>query len=235
MKRAARILVIEDERIVARELQQTLISMGYEVPVTVASADEAIRVAAELAPDLVLMDIRIAGPADGVHIANELRRIYDLPVVFLTAYSDEATLDRAMLSEPFGYLIKPVSDTELRSAVEVALQRLRSERRRAARPKLLEAALRSLVDGVVAADPNNNVTFVNPRAERLLGVDEADALDRPLHALLPAIAHGATAPSRTILRAADAAKPALRGSVSPLVDEHGSVLGAVAVFSDAPP
>jgi CheY-like chemotaxis protein len=235
MKRAARILVVEDERIVARELQQTLISMGYEVPVTVASADEALQAAAELAPDLALMDIRIAGPADGVHTANELRRVHDLPVVFLTAYSDEATLDRAMVSEPFGYLIKPVSDTELRSAVEVALQRLRSERRRAARPRLLEAALRSVVDGVLATDPRGDVTFVNPSAARLLGVGEADALDRPLRALLPAIAHDATAPRGTVLRAADGARPALRGSVSPLVDKRGGLLGSVAVFSDAPP
>lgn len=233
MKRAAKILVIEDERIVARELQQTLISMGYDVPVTVASADEALRVAAELSPDLALMDIRIAGPADGVHTANELRRVHDLPVVFLTAYSDEATLDRAMVSEPFGYLIKPVSDTELRSAVEVALQRLRGERERAARPKLLEAALRSVAEGVLTADGTGKVTFANPTAARLLGVAEAEAVGQRLQTLLPAVTPSATLPGGTVLRAREGARPALHGSISPVVDPQGAVLGAVAVFSDA--
>lgn len=231
MKRAAKILVIEDERIVARELQQTLISMGYEVPVTVASADEALRVAAELSPDLAIMDIRIAGPADGVHTANELRRVHDLPVVFLTAYSDEATLDRAMVSEPFGYLIKPVSDTELRSAVEVALQRLRGERDRGARPKLLEAALHSVVEGVLTADVTGNVTFANPTALRLLGLTEA--VGQRLEALLPAVMPSATMPGGSVLRAPEGARPALRGSFSPVVDDRGAVLGSVAVFSNA--
>ncbi|MBL8944567.1 MAG: response regulator [Myxococcales bacterium] len=233
MKRAARILVIEDERIVARELQQTLISMGYDVPVTVASADEALRVAAELSPDLALMDIRISGPADGIHTANELRRVHNLPVVFLTAYSDEATLDRAMVSEPFGYLIKPVSDTELRSAIEVALQRLRGDRQRAARSRLLEAALRSVDEAVLAADPTGTVTFANPRAARLLGVAEADAIGQRLHALLPAGAANAPLAGGTVLRVAEGARPALRGSITPLVDHDGTALGAVAVFTDA--
>src|SRR5688572_4321528 len=110
------ILVVEDERLVAKDLQRRLSSLGYDVPATAASAEDAIRLASERCPDLVLMDIRIKGDLDGIETAKILRHEFDVPVVYLTAYADEETVARAKVTEPFGYLLKPVKEGELRSA-----------------------------------------------------------------------------------------------------------------------
>ena len=124
------ILIVEDEGIVALDLQQTLIKLGYRVSGMAASAEEAIASIAEHRPDLALMDIRIEGARDGVETAQTLKSEYGVPAVFLTAHADEATLERAKLTEPIGYLIKPVKAAELRSVIEVALYRHAMEQSR---------------------------------------------------------------------------------------------------------
>ncbi len=118
---APRILVVEDEAIVAMALQARLENLGYAVVNVTASGEEAIVHAAELSPDLVLMDIRLAGAIDGIQAAEQIRVRYDIPVVYLTAYADQATLQRAKLTGPYSYLIKPVEESALHTAVEVAL------------------------------------------------------------------------------------------------------------------
>ncbi|MEJ7597714.1 MAG: response regulator [Kofleriaceae bacterium] len=116
-----RILVVEDERVVARDLQSTLQQLGYDVPATAGSAEDAFRIAAEHPPDLVLMDIRIKGKRDGIETAAALREHFKVPVVFLTAHTDEHTMGRVRQTEHEGYLVKPVTDAQLRVAVENAL------------------------------------------------------------------------------------------------------------------
>jgi diguanylate cyclase (GGDEF)-like protein len=118
-----RILVIEDERIIARDICATLEEMGYAVCGTGRSSTEALDQAAAQQPDLVLMDIRIEGTLDGVEVATELKRRHNVPVVFLTGNTDEGTLQRAIRAEPDGYLAKPFTRATLRSAIEVAIQR----------------------------------------------------------------------------------------------------------------
>jgi diguanylate cyclase (GGDEF)-like protein len=120
---AKRILVIEDERIIALDICKTLVEMGYEVCGTGRSSTDALDLAAAHRPDLVLMDIRINGPLDGVEVAAELKRKHQVPVVFLTGNTDEVTLERAVRAGPDGYLSKPFTRASLRSAVEVAIQR----------------------------------------------------------------------------------------------------------------
>jgi len=122
-----RVLVVEDERIVALDLRGALESLGYTVVATVASSDEALRTADERRPDLVLMDIRIAGPADGIQTASLIRERYQLPVVYLTANADAEMLERALATEPAGYLVKPYNLPSLRTTIEVALRRHEAE------------------------------------------------------------------------------------------------------------
>jgi diguanylate cyclase (GGDEF)-like protein len=117
-----RILVVEDERIIARDICKTLEEMGYTCA-TARSSNEALEQAAAYRPDLVLMDIRIHGQLDGVEVAAELKRRHQSPVVFLTGNTDEETLQRAIRAEPDGYLAKPFTRATLRSAIEVAIQR----------------------------------------------------------------------------------------------------------------
>lgn len=121
------ILVVEDENIVARDLQQTLRTLGYGVPVMASSGEEAIEKAAATRPDLVLMDIKLKGRLDGVAAAEEIGDRLDIPVVYLTAYADEQTLRRAKVTEPFGYLLKPFDERSLHAAIEVALHRHRMQ------------------------------------------------------------------------------------------------------------
>lgn len=113
---------MEDEPIVAMDLEQTLDSLGYSV-IAVGSGEAALAHAETHRPDLVLMDIRIDGPRDGIEIATLLHERHGVPIVYLTAHSDEATLARAKRAEPYGYLLKPINHAALRSAIEVALHK----------------------------------------------------------------------------------------------------------------
>lgn len=141
------ILVVEDERIVATGIRNMLGTLGYRVPAVVASGEEAIKKAAELHPDLVLMDIVLQGEMDGIEAAEQIRRRFNIPVIYLTAYADEATLQRAKLTAPYGYLLKPFNERELHAAIETALYKYMMEREAivpAENPEL-EQALRELV------------------------------------------------------------------------------------------
>lgn len=116
-----RILVVEDEAIIARDLQRRLENQGYVVTSSVATGEDAIRKAETDSPDLVLMDIVLLGEMDGIEAAGQIRALFDIPVVYLTAYADERILERAKLTGPFGYILKPFDDRELRSVIEMAV------------------------------------------------------------------------------------------------------------------
>ena len=118
-----RILVVEDERIVALDLATTLNNLGYAVVASVGSGEAAIEQAIKLRPNLVLMDIRLAGDVDGIQAAERIRKQVDVPVIYLTAHSDKPTLARARSTGPFGYVVKPFKTTELNCAIEIALHR----------------------------------------------------------------------------------------------------------------
>ena len=124
----ATVLIVEDEVIVAADLASRLRMLGYEVVGIAEKGEEAVSVATSLHPDLVLMDIRLKGRMDGIEAAEQIRRECDLAVIFLTAHSDESTFTRAMISEPFGYILKPYEDRELQIGIEMALYKHRAER-----------------------------------------------------------------------------------------------------------
>ncbi len=128
-----RILVVEDESIVALDIKKRLERLGYAVAATAYSGSEAIERAGETHPDVVLMDIRMPGSMDGIDAAAQIREQFDIPVVYLTAYGDEATLERAKVTKPFGYIIKPFDDRDLRVAVEIAADRHKIEQELAQR------------------------------------------------------------------------------------------------------
>ena len=124
----ANILVVEDEGIVAKDLSQRLQSMGHTVVAMVASGKEAVKKATELQSDLILMDIRLRGEMDGVDTASEIHARYDVPVIYLTAHADTATLRRAKVTEPFGYFLKPFEERELQVTIELTLHKHQMER-----------------------------------------------------------------------------------------------------------
>jgi PAS domain S-box-containing protein len=184
MKRA-KIMVVEDEGIVAADIQDRLRALGYGVAAVVESGAEAERTAGSSRPDLVLMDIFLKGDIDGVEAAERIRTHWDIPVVFLTAHADETTLQRAKITAPFGYILKPFNDRELHTTVEIALFRHAIEARLKRTERWLSAVLESIGDAVVATDKWGLITFLNPAAEAFTGWAPNDALNKPLAEVLP--------------------------------------------------
>ena len=124
----ATILVVEDEFITGADLQNNLREMGYDVPVVVDTGEGAIKKAGELHPDLVLMDITLIGKMTGIEAAAQIRDRYGIPVIFLTAHSDDPTFEKALQSEPFGYIIKPIEPSNLRTGIGTALYKHATDR-----------------------------------------------------------------------------------------------------------
>jgi AmiR/NasT family two-component response regulator len=140
----SRILVVEDEAIVAADIQDRLEALGYEVAGWGTTGAEALDLARNTRPDLILMDIMLKGPMNGIQAAHLVRIELSLPVIFLTANSDEAVLDQAKISEPFAYLLKPFEERQLRTNIEMALYKSRMERERERLTKELQDALATI-------------------------------------------------------------------------------------------
>jgi two-component system, response regulator PdtaR len=136
-----RILIVEDEAIVATDLLEHLLRLGYEVAGIAHTAHDSLRLAGEYKPDLAIMDIEIIGPRDGIDAAAALRERFKLPVIFLSSHSDIETLDRAKTCEPYGYILKPFDPRELRAIIEMALYKHAAEQERAQLLADLEQAL----------------------------------------------------------------------------------------------
>jgi len=245
---ASSILIVEDERIVARDLQETLRDLGYDAFAIATSADEAIVRASQRCPDVVLMDIRIKGQRDGIEAADILRREFGVPVVFLTAHADDATIERAKRVEPHGYLMKPVREMELRCAIEVALYRHEMEKRLRERERWFSTTLRSIADAVVMVDLAGNITFMNPVAETLTNTTLASALGRPAREVLRLVdtetgvraesplddvlrQHKAVFLREALLQTEGQPVCIISDSTAPVLDD-GQMLGAVMVFRD---
>ncbi|MCA1808188.1 MAG: response regulator [Kiritimatiellia bacterium] len=177
----ARILIVEDESIVAKDIEASLLAMGYTVAGMVATGEDAVARALELQPDLVLMDVMLKGDMDGIEAAGKIRMSCRIPVVYLTAYTDEDTLRRAKVSEAFGYLLKPFEENELRTNIEIALYKHSMDRQLRESREWLETTLHCICDGVVATDQEGNVQLINAAAENLTGWRRPEALGRRLN------------------------------------------------------
>ncbi|MBF0390974.1 MAG: response regulator [Desulfamplus sp.] len=127
--KTAKILIVEDERVVAMSIEDALIGMGHTVCGIASSGEQARLLSASNNPDLVMMDIKLKGAADGIETAKKLKELYDIPVIFLTAYSDQQILERAKLVEPLGYILKPCKVDVLKSVVEIALYKAEMEKK----------------------------------------------------------------------------------------------------------
>ncbi len=177
---AARIFIVEDEKIVSRDLQNVLESMGYGIAGVATSGEEAVEAISGLRPDIVLMDIMLKGEMDGIDAAEKVRADFDVPVIYLTAYADDTTLQRAKITEPYGYLIKPFDERDLSIAIEMALYRHRMENRVRESERWLSATLRNIGEGVVAVDTKGLVVFLNSHGEHLTGWSADEAKGKPV-------------------------------------------------------
>lgn len=155
------IFIVEDEAIVANDLKETLQSLGYAVAGTAKSGETAVEKIGELRPGLVLMDIHLAGTMDGIETAAKVHSLYNIPVVYLTAYADNALLDRAKLTEPYGYIIKPYDDRGLQSTIEMALYKFRADERVKENEALIRSILNINPDPVFIIDKDTTILSIN--------------------------------------------------------------------------
>ncbi|MBU7019373.1 MAG: response regulator [Theionarchaea archaeon] len=243
-----KIVVVEDESIVAKDIKRRLQNLGYTVSAIVSSGEEALEVAREN-PDLYLMDIVLRGEIDGIAAAERLRTQFGIPVIYVTAHADEKTLGRAKMTEPYGYILKPFEDRELHTAIEMALYKHGMEKKLRESQQWLFTTLKSIGDAVIATDTEGLITFMNPVAEALTGWNQEEAagtfLSEVFHIIneetrkrcenpfekIVRTGKGTDLANNTILVARDGTELFIADSGAPIRDES-HILGTVLIFRD---
>jgi signal transduction histidine kinase len=247
----ASILIVEDSFIVAKHLQQTLEGEGYYVVGTESSGEQALKTIEKRSPDLVLMDIMLTGQLDGVETSRIIKSKFGLPVIYITALSDKETIQRAKITEPFGFITKPFEDRELFTTIEMALYKHSIDTRLKQSEEKYFSTVKSIGDGVILTDANYNVMYMNPSAVKILGVSESDGIgksvfqvvrlqdsltgDYPVNPFQSSLQSRVNSlPENLILhpRKNTPDKPIGDGSISPIIDSKGNLLGSVMIFRD---
>lgn len=243
------ILIVEDERIVAEDIRESLQSMGYNASV-VSSGKMAIKKVKEIKPDLLLMDIVLKGEMDGIEASRQIRSSFNIPVVYLTAYCDDIILDRAKITEPFGYIMKPFREIDLRINIEIALHKHRIETQLMESKEWFFTTLNSLGDAVIATDPKGNVVFMNPIAQFLTGWNLKDAMGKPLNEVYSIVNEETNERIENLIRNLMVkgividqvdqiilidkygTKVPVEDKCNPIKDNKGNIIGSVLVFRD---
>ena len=246
----ARILLVEDEGIIAEDIRMSLQDFGYEVCAIVTSGEDAVLKTAELRPDLVLMDVVLQGAMDGIEAADQINSRFRIPIIYLTAYADGKMLERAKITEPFGYLIKPFRDRELHSTIEMALFKHEFDVKLKESQEWLSVTLNSVADALIATDQLGCIKFMNPVAESLTGWKSGEAkaqllekvfsvTDDKTGASIRDLAHriisergSALCLEDLTLTSRDGRMLNLEAEGSPIRNHEESIVGIVLVFRD---
>ncbi len=183
--RKEKVLIVEDERIIALDLKKRLERFGFPSPEIVSNGEEALTAAESLRPDIILMDIMLGGPIDGIDAAKTVKEKLNIPVIFLTAYSNENTLDRAKEAEPYGYILKPFKERELYTTIDIALYKFQVNKQLKQQERWLSAVLHSVEDGIIATGHDGLIQFMNTVAETITGWNESEAENHSLEEVFP--------------------------------------------------
>ena len=246
----AKILIVEDMTIVAMDIKENLIKLGYQVLDIISTGEGAVSYAIEHCPDLILMDIKLKNMVDGISAAKAILEEIDVPIVFLTSYSDQETLERAMGVKSYGYIIKPFESRNLLSTIEMALHQHRQEKVFHEKLDWLLTILNSIGDAVIAADEQGQVTFINPTAQFLTGWSASDAMGKDLNKIFVVIDENTgqlmedqfirvmnegsifCPTSSMLLLNRSGERIPIDNTVAPIKNAKGVITGAVIVFRD---
>ncbi|MDQ7823873.1 MAG: response regulator [Candidatus Eremiobacteraeota bacterium] len=245
-----KMLVVEDERIVARDICLMLENLGYLICGMSYTGADAIKKARETKPDIILMDIMLEGDIDGIETASRIREESDVPIIFITAYSDNTTLGRIKLTDPSGYILKPVESRQLKFTIDsvhskgIALMKLKTNE------QWLASTLMSVADAVFTAAPDGSVSFLNPLAEQLSGWRREEALGHPLSRVCRVVKRTVAGEEDTIIEntlslgspmafpddtftiSKEGAALPVEGSAGPIRDKKGDIIGIVVTLRD---
>lgn len=245
-----KILIVEDEKIVALDLRSILTSVGYSVIGEVSTGKQALHWTKEYHPDIILMDIALQGPMNGIEAAKAILERYDIPIIFLTANSDETTLQSAQHSNAFGYILKPFDERDVRTSVEMALYKHKAQKELKDQQRWLATTLRSIGDAVIATDKKGIVTFMNVIAEELTGWRQEEAVGKKFNdvfiveneetgkrlpnpvAKVLRERSSLSLTNHTILISRNGKKTFIDDSAAPIFSDTGEITGVVLTFRD---
>jgi PAS domain S-box-containing protein len=240
----AKILIVEDETITALYIQECLENLGYEVLDTAGTGYDAIDIAESLNPDLVLMDIKLTGEMDGIETASIIYNRFNIPIVYLTAFSDNNTLNKAKLTGSYGYLCKPVEEKALNPTIEIALSRHNDEIKLKKDNQWLYTMVRNLNDAIIAIDTKGAIKFANYEAEVISGWQNNELEEKKINELFQLLNTGESLEEHlavfqknsgsgklTTLHSKNKLNITVEYNLSPITDIKGQVLGMIITFN----
>ena len=245
----ARVMVVEDEALVAMAIESCLKNLGHQVAASAVSGEEAVRKAISLDPDLVLMDIRLKGRIDGIEAASRISQALHIPIVYLTAHSDDETLVRARATEQYGFILKPFDEKTLKAVIQMTLYRSAMQSKVRRGRDHLDRLLNSIGEAVVEADIKGEITFCNQAAAELLSCDQDKAPGQSLGRVLQLL-DDQGAPSRLpvnqvllegkqlelkgcVVRNGEEDQRVIDLQLSPSRNEAGNITGVVLSFHES--
>ena len=246
----ARILIVEDEVIISDELKSELSENGYFVTGVAATGEEAVSKVAETKPDIIIMDITLRGPMTGIDAAEVIGKTQSIPIIYLSASSDEATIKKVESAGSYGFIIKPYTHKELQANIEIALLRHRLEKQFIDRGDWLTSTFDSMGDAVIATDRNSMIRRMNPLSEKLTGWNKEEAIGKKVSEVFITIDEktGEDLTNSLLrnreLRLKDSLLDTqilisrtgehiyIEKSAEPIKDETGNIFGVVLIFRD---
>ena len=244
-----KVLIVEDEAIVAMEIQESIEHLGYSISGVADTAEKAVELAVSGKPDLILMDVHLKGDMDGVEAADMIRKSVNVPVIFLTAYSGDEVLERAKITEPYGYLLKPVQEEQLASAIRTATHKHKNDSKRQGQIQAFTSVFDAIPSGIVVVDPALKVKYTNGKARELIGAASDELVGRPLGEVVvlegieltmdssvgfdEALSEGkSTNFGEFVLQSSAGVQIPVAVSIVPLKNEQGMILGVLVILSD---
>lgn len=183
MERTQKILIVEDDGIIAKDLENILLEKGYDVCGIAASSDEAINKFDLFQPDLVLMDIILKGQTDGIETANRIRKKRNVPIIYLTAYTDDMTIERAKLTEPFGYILKPFDEKELLITIETSIYKHKTEYKLKENEEFLRDLLNNTNESAILINTDGTILTINNVGLKLFKLEEKEIIGKKIYDL----------------------------------------------------
>lgn len=179
-----RILIVEDENIVALDIKKRLFNLGFEIVDILSSGEKAVEKILEYNPHLILMDIMLKGEMDGIDAAHEIKKVLNIPIIYLTAYTDKNTIKRAKITEPFGYISKPFGENDLHAAIEMAFYKHKIDQSLYESEEWFRKVFNTSLDAIIAMDYEKNIMLTNPAAQRMFNINEDGFLEIKIDTLI---------------------------------------------------